>query len=173
MTEPSDGLTAFAAPSPNGHSHTTAALQPLAPPANPANDAVAGRRALIVDDDFSNIFALTALLERLELKVVSAESGTEALAILKHSPGVDIVLVDIMMPAMDGYQTMRSMREILGSTNLPLVAVTAKVEPGERQRCLDAGASDYAPKPLDTAELIAIIGKWIPADGTAPADQHA
>ena len=172
-TDPSDSLPALAAPSSNGHGAMPPALRPLDPPANPANAAVAGRRALIVDDDFSNIFALTALLERLELEVVSAESGAEALAMLEHSPGVDIVLVDIMMPAMDGYQTMRSMREILGGTQLPLVAVTAKVEPGERQRCLDAGASDYAPKPVDTAELIAIIGKWIPAGGAAQADRRA
>jgi CheY-like chemotaxis protein len=172
-TDRSDSLPALAAPSSNGHGATTRALEPLDPPANPANAALAGRRALIVDDDFSNIFALTALLERLQLEVVSAESGAEALAILEHSPGVDIVLVDIMMPSMDGYQTMRSMREILGKTKLPLVAVTAKVEPGERQRCLDAGASDYAPKPVDTAELIAIIGKWIPAGGAAQADRRA
>jgi signal transduction histidine kinase/CheY-like chemotaxis protein len=146
------------------------ALQPLTPPDNPALDKLAGKKVLVVDDDIVNIFALTALLERMALEVVAAEGGREALAILDRSrEGVDIVLVDIMLPGVDGYRTLRAMREMLGAAELPLVAVTAKVDSGERQRCLDAGASDYAPKPVNTDNVIAILGKWIPA-GVPPAD---
>jgi signal transduction histidine kinase/CheY-like chemotaxis protein/HAMP domain-containing protein len=147
----------------------TPALRPLTPPDDPALDKLAGKKVLVVDDDIVNIFALTALLERMALEVVAAESGREALAVLERSQGVDIVLVDIMMPGMDGYRTLRAMREMLGAAELPLVAVTAKVDAGERERCLSAGASDYAPKPVNTANLIAILGKWIPAGGPAAA----
>jgi signal transduction histidine kinase/CheY-like chemotaxis protein/HAMP domain-containing protein len=157
--------------SPNGGAATV--LQPLKPPSDPAGAQLAGRRVLIVDDDFINIFALTALLERISLRVVSAESGSEALAMLTRSPEIEIVLVDITMPEMDGYQTLRAMRGMLGDTRLPLVAVTAKVEAGERQLCLDAGASDYAPTPVDTTDLIAILGKWLSITAGATADPAA
>jgi CheY-like chemotaxis protein len=140
-----------------------APMKPLAAPPTPAGADLAGRTILIVDDDFVNIFALTALLERIALNVVRAESGAEALAVLSRSPEIEVALVDIVMPGMDGYETLRAMREMLGDARLPLVAVTASVESGERQRCLDAGASDYAPKPLNTADLIAIVGKWLPS----------
>jgi signal transduction histidine kinase/CheY-like chemotaxis protein/HAMP domain-containing protein len=158
------------------HSHSPAAgngapaLQPLTPPDDPTLAELAGKKVLVVDDDIVNIFALTALLERMALEVVAAESGREALAILERSQGVDIVFVDIMMPGMDGYRTLRAMRELPSSAKLPLVAVTTKVDSNERQRCLDAGASDYAPKPVNTVDLIAILGKWIPACVAAPAD---
>ena len=138
-------------------------LQPLKAPSNPVTSDFAGRKVLIADDDFANIFALTALLERSSLEVFSAESGSQALAILDRTPDIDIVLVDILMPVMDGYQTLRAMRAMLGEAEVPLIAVTAKVEPGERERCLDSGASDYAPKPVNTGDVIAILGKWIPA----------
>jgi signal transduction histidine kinase/HAMP domain-containing protein/ActR/RegA family two-component response regulator len=139
------------------------------PPTAAAND-LAGRKILIVDDDFVNIFALTALLERNEVEVVAAESGEDALKIVSESPGLDIVLVDIMMPGMDGYATMRAMRDLPGARHLPLVAVTAKVDAGERQRCLDAGASDYAPKPVNAADLLALLHRWIPVVAGPAAD---
>jgi len=117
---------------------------------------------LVVDDDFRNIFAMTAVLERGRAIVTAAESGAEAIAALKHNPDIDIVLMDIMMPAMDGYDTIRAIRRINRFGVLPIVAVTGKAAPGERQRCLDAGADDYIPKPIETAELIAILAQWLP-----------
>ena len=158
-------------PPPNGDvKDHTLALRPLTPPANPVTSDFSGRKVLIIDDDFTNIFALSALLERSSLEVVSAESGSQALAILERTPDIEIALVDILMPVMDGYQTLRAMRAMLGDTEMPLIAVTAKIEPGERERCLDSGASDYAPKPVNTSDLIAILGKWIPAIAPATAD---
>ncbi len=138
-------------------------LQPLTPPEHPAGAHLGGMKALVVDDDFRNIFALTALLERVDLDVVSAESGEDAIEVLKQTPDIDIVLVDIMMPGIDGYATMRAMRKLVRGAELPLVAFTAKVEEGERQRCIDAGASAYIPKPVDTEALLLLLGQWLPA----------
>ena len=115
-----------------------------------------GTKILVVDDDFRNIFALTALLERGHAEVFSAESGAEALAALERDPDIDVVLMDIMMPVMDGYDTMRAIRAHRTVQNLPIIAVTGKVMAGERQRCIDAGADDYVPKPIDTAELLTV-----------------
>ena len=129
-----------------------------------ASGRLKGRRVLVVDDDFRNVFALTALLERGEADVVSAESGFEALRILEDAD-VDIVLMDIMMPLMDGYATIRAIRDIKRFASMPIVAVTGKVVAGERQRCLDAGANDYVPKPVNTLELFAVLEPWLPVDG--------
>jgi signal transduction histidine kinase/ActR/RegA family two-component response regulator len=125
--------------------------------------AIAGIKILLVDDDFRNIFALSALLERGHADVVVAESGLDALATLERSPDIEIVLMDIMMPIMDGYETIRAIRRIDHFRNLAIIAVTGKVVPGERQRCIDAGADDYVPKPVDTAELLAALRPWLPA----------
>jgi signal transduction histidine kinase/HAMP domain-containing protein/ActR/RegA family two-component response regulator len=124
--------------------------------------SASGMTVLVVDDDFRNIFAMTALLERARAEVVAAQSGAEALAILDRM-NVDIVLMDIMMPGMNGYEAMTEIRKNPLFADLPIVAVTGKVVGGERARCLDAGASDYIPKPVDTAELLAALGKWFPA----------
>jgi CheY-like chemotaxis protein len=129
----------------------------------PSRDALAGMKVMVVDDDSRNVFAIAALLKRLRVEVVSAESGEEGIALLKESPDVNLVLMDIMMPGMDGYATMRAMRELPSGARVPLIAFTAKVADGERQRCLDAGASAYIPKPIDTAHLINILGRWLPA----------
>ena len=125
--------------------------------------AFVGLKVLVVDDDYRNIFAMTALLERGRADVVVAESGPEALAALERTPDMDLVLMDIMMPGMDGYETIRAIRAFDRFATLPIIAVTGKVVPGERQRCLDAGANDYVPKPVDTAELLTAIGPWMPA----------
>jgi CheY-like chemotaxis protein len=117
---------------------------------------------LVVDDDFRNIFALTALLERGKVNVVSADGGVAALTILDQNTDIDLVLMDIMMPVMNGYETIAEMRKRPRSAEMPIIAVTGKVIGGERQRCLDAGASDYIPKPVDTAELLTALGKWFP-----------
>jgi signal transduction histidine kinase/ActR/RegA family two-component response regulator len=126
--------------------------------------AAAGTKVLIVDDDFRNIFALTALLERGKVKVVSAESGPDALAIIDTDDDIDIVLMDIMMPIMNGYETMAAIRARPAGAGVPIIAVTAKVSADERDRCLDAGASDYIPKPVDTADLLAALDPWFPAN---------
>ncbi len=113
--------------------------------------AVGRAKILVVDDDFRNIFALSALLERANnADVIVAESGPEALAQLDKAPDIDIVLMDIMMPVMDGYETIRAIRAIDQFKDLPIIAVTGKVMAWERQRCIDAGANDYVPKPVDT-----------------------
>jgi CheY-like chemotaxis protein len=122
----------------------------------------AGTKVLVVDDDFRNIFAMSALLERGHADVTVAESGPDALAILEGTAEIDIVLMDIMMPGMDGYATMRAIRMLDHRKAIPMIAVTGKVMSGERQRCIDAGANDYVPKPVDTAELVAAISPWLP-----------
>jgi signal transduction histidine kinase/CheY-like chemotaxis protein/HAMP domain-containing protein len=127
-----------------------------------------GTKVLVVDDDFRNIFAMTALLERGRAAVVVAESGADALAILQRVSDIDIVLMDIMMPVMDGYATIRAIRAIDELKSLPIIAVTGKVMPGERQRCLDAGADDFVPKPIDTNELLTVLQPWLPIK-TRPA----
>jgi CheY-like chemotaxis protein len=123
---------------------------------------LAGVTVLVVDDDFRNIFAMTALLERGKAVVVVAESGLAALDVLERTPNIDLVLMDIMMPVMDGYATIAAIRAIPRFGLLPIVAVTGKVMPGERQRCLDAGANDFVPKPVDTAELLSVLSPWLP-----------
>jgi CheY-like chemotaxis protein len=122
----------------------------------------AGVKVLIVDDDYRNVFALTALLERARADVTGVESGPAALSALNESPDFEVVLMDIMMPVMDGYATIRAIRTIDEFRSLPIIAVTGKVVGGERERCLEAGANDYVPKPVDTAELINAIGPWLP-----------
>jgi signal transduction histidine kinase/CheY-like chemotaxis protein/HAMP domain-containing protein len=121
-----------------------------------------GTKVLVVDDDYRNVFALTALLERGDAEVVVAESGAEAIGTLEQVPDIDIVLMDIMMPGMDGYAAMRAIRALDQFKSLPIVAVTGKVVGGERERCIDAGANGYVPKPVDTVELLAAIGPWLP-----------
>jgi signal transduction histidine kinase/CheY-like chemotaxis protein/HAMP domain-containing protein len=128
----------------------------------PAPVDVPSYTALVVDDDYRNVFALTALLERSGMTVVGADSGKDALAILQATPGIDIVFMDIMMPIMDGYETMRAVRAMPQFADLPIVAVTAKVMADEEGRCIEAGASSYVPKPVDTARLLLAVGRWLP-----------
>jgi signal transduction histidine kinase/HAMP domain-containing protein/ActR/RegA family two-component response regulator len=138
-----------------------AALEPLRQ--RPIGSGLAGSKALIIDDDFRNIFALTTLLERGQLEVISAESGEDGIAVLKQTPDIDIVLVDMMMPVMDGYATMRAIRKMTRCADLPILAITANATAGERQRCIHAGASAYVSKPLDSAELLVMLGEWLPS----------
>ena len=122
-----------------------------------------GAKVLVVDDDFRNIFAMKALLERGQAVVTFAESGEAAIDMLTEGPLVDIVLMDIMMPVMDGYATIRALRKIDRCKDLPVIAVTGKVMAGEGQRCLDAGANGYISKPVDTEGLVSAIRPWLPA----------
>jgi signal transduction histidine kinase/CheY-like chemotaxis protein/HAMP domain-containing protein len=131
--------------------------------------ALTGVKILVVDDDFRNIFAMTALLERSKAVVLPAEAGAEAIQILEKTPDVDCVLMDIMMPIMDGYDTIRSIRAIPRLQDLPIIAVTGKASLGERERCIDAGANDYIPKPVDAADLLAALAPWLPAPDRSAA----
>ncbi|WP_238258867.1 response regulator, partial [Methylorubrum podarium] len=122
-------------------------------------DAVSlqGCRVILVDDDLRNIFSLTSALEQHGLDVLFAENGQDGIALLKSNPSVDAMLIDIMMPGMDGYETMRTIRAEAGFRSLPLIAVTAKAMKGDREKCLEAGASDYVSKPIDMDQLLAVL----------------
>ena len=131
-------------------------------------DVAVGMKALMVEDDQSSRFALAILLERAGLTVIATTNGAAALQTLKHSASINIVLMDIMMPVMDGYQTMGAIRRIPAYKDLPIIAVTAKVLDDEFKRCIAAGASDYIPKPVNAAELLKAIRCWLP---TAPEER--
>ena len=120
-----------------------------------------GWEVLIVDDDARNIFATTSILERYDMKVVNAESGKDGIALLKKTPDIDLVLMDIMMPEMDGYQTMRNIRKLKKFKDLPIIALTAKAMPEDRGKCISAGASDYIVKPVDAPQLISLMRVWL------------
>jgi CheY-like chemotaxis protein len=118
---------------------------------------LAGHRVLVVDDDVRNVFALTTLLERHGVHVVAAESGDDAVTSLRQDPTIEAVLLDVMMPDKDGYMTMREIRALPRRSGLPIIAVTARAMKGDRERCLEAGATDYVAKPVDTAELLRML----------------
>ncbi len=123
--------------------------------------ALAGRRALIVDDDIRNIFALTSVLEQHDVEVFYAENGRDGLKMLEDIPDVDVVLMDVMMPEMDGYEAMRRIREKRSMRDLPIIALTAKAMKGDREKCIEAGASDYITKPVDTEQLVSLLRVWL------------
>jgi CheY-like chemotaxis protein len=125
--------------------------------------------ALLVEDDFGTTLALTVLLERVKFNVVTAPTGHQALDVLDEREDIDIVLMDIMMPGMDGYDAMSSIRRRPRLAELPIIAFTAKDSDGERERCIAAGASDFIPKPIDTPDLLAAIDQWLPDAGPAPS----
>ncbi|HEY0101073.1 MAG TPA: response regulator, partial [Pyrinomonadaceae bacterium] len=122
---------------------------------------LAGRRVLIVDDDVRNIFALTSALESHNMEVVHAENGQEGIDTLQATEGVEAVLMDIMMPGMDGYQAIQAIRQIERFKNLPIIALTAKAMKADRDRCIEAGASDYISKPLDIDQLLSLLRVWL------------
>jgi CheY-like chemotaxis protein len=122
---------------------------------------LAGRKVLIVDDDMRNIFALTAVLEEHEMVIVSDDNGRDAIQTLQDDAGIEIVLMDIMMPEMDGMETMREIRKVPHLKNLPIVAVTAKAMKGDREKCIEAGAWDYLSKPVDPEQLLAVLRAWL------------
>jgi len=126
-----------------------------------SDDDLVGKPVLIVDDDVRNIFALSSVLERRGMKVVSASTGHEAIATLKSTPEVSIVLMDIMMPGMDGYETMQFIRQNPKYRRLPIIALTAKAMKGDREKCLEAGASDYLAKPVNTEQLLSALRMWL------------
>jgi len=119
--------------------------------------ALRGRKALIVDDDARNVFALITVLEAYGIEVLYAENGRTGIETLNQNPGVDVVLMDIMMPEMDGYETMRAIRRIERFKDLPIIALTAKAMKADRNKCIEAGASDYIAKPLDVDQLLSML----------------
>ncbi|MBI1896667.1 MAG: HAMP domain-containing protein, partial [Acidobacteria bacterium] len=123
---------------------------------------LAGSAVLIIDDDVRNIFALTSGLERHHIKVLHAEGGRAGMELLKQHPEIDLVLLDIMMPEMDGYETSHAIRQMPQFRGLPIIALTAKAMKGDREKCIEAGASDYIPKPVVLEELIAMLRVWLP-----------
>jgi hypothetical protein len=126
------------------------------------DDVLAGKKVLVVDDDMRNIFALTSVLERHGMEVTHAESGDEALHIVRKSDGdLSAVLMDIMMPGMDGYEATRAIRALPGFAKVPIIAVTAKAMKGDREKCIQAGASDYISKPVDTEQLLSLLRVWL------------
>jgi CheY-like chemotaxis protein len=126
-----------------------------------SNDVLKGRRVLVVDDDARNIFALTTVLENHDMDIVTATNGRQAIDLIKSTPDLDVVLMDIMMPDMDGYETMREIRKHQEFRLLPILALTAKAMKGDREKCLQAGASDYIAKPVNTDQLLSLLRVWL------------
>jgi HAMP domain-containing protein/CheY-like chemotaxis protein/signal transduction histidine kinase len=125
------------------------------------NEVLRNRKVLVVDDDVRNIFALTTVLENQDMDVVSATNGRQAIEIIESTPDLSVVLMDIMMPEMDGYETMREIRRDSRFRTLPILALTAKAMKGDREKCLQAGASDYIAKPVNTDQLLALLRVWL------------
>ncbi len=130
-------------------------------PSLPKNADFTGKKILVVDDDMRNIFAITSVLERNGMLVSYAENGIVALKSLKENPDFDLVLMDTMMPEMDGLQAMKEIRKMPEFTNLPIISLTAKAMKGDREQCIEAGASDYITKPVDPANLLAVMHLWL------------
>ncbi len=131
-----------------------------------------GRKVLVVDDDMRNIFAITSMLESYGMVVAYAENGRDSIDMLKSSPDVEILLMDIMMPEMDGYETMAEIRRMPGFDQVPIIALTAKAMSGDREKCIAAGATDYIAKPVEADRLTAMMREYLPRRGaqTAPAE---
>jgi hypothetical protein len=126
-----------------------------------SDEDLVGKAVLVVDDDVRNIFALSSVLERRGMHVLTANTGSEAIDLLESTSGLSIVLMDIMMPEMDGYQTIRQIRKKSAFQRLPIVALTAKAMKGDREKCFEAGASDYLAKPVNTEQLLSVLRMWL------------
>jgi CheY-like chemotaxis protein/signal transduction histidine kinase/HAMP domain-containing protein len=126
-----------------------------------SDEALIGKKVLVVDDDVRNIFALSSVLERRGMSVLTAGTGREAISTLETTPDMAIVLMDIMMPEMDGYETMQAIRQNAAFRRLPIIALTAKAMKGDRERCLEAGASEYLAKPVNTEQLLSALRMWL------------
>jgi tubulin-specific chaperone A len=119
------------------------------------------KKILIVDDDIRNIFALTSVLEEKDIHVLTAENGKESIDVLNKNEDIDLILMDIMMPEMDGYEAMSEIRKKKQYTKLPIIALTAKAMKGDRQKCIDSGANDYLSKPIDIQKMLSLLHVWL------------
>lgn len=128
---------------------------------NESDEALIGKKILVVDDDVRNIFAISSILERHQMEVLTANNGRDAIAQIERTDDLALVLMDIMMPEMDGYTTMRQIRAQPQFQVLPLIALTAKAMKGDREKCLEAGASDYIAKPVSNQQLVALLRTWL------------
>ena len=126
-----------------------------------ADDVFKGTKILIVDDDVRNVFALTSVLEASGMEVLYAENGNDGIDCLRSNPDVDLVLMDIMMPELDGYQTIRAIRDEEQFEQLPIISLTAKAMKGDREKSIASGASDYITKPVDTDQLLSLMRVWL------------
>jgi CheY-like chemotaxis protein len=126
-----------------------------------ASGSLAKKRALLVDDDMRNIFALATVLDEQGMEIVSANNGRDAIRIVETDPHLDVVLMDIMMPEMDGITTIREIKKLPKGGELPIIAVTAKAMKGDREKCISAGAWDYLSKPVDRQHLLAVLRGWL------------
>jgi CheY-like chemotaxis protein len=126
-----------------------------------ANEVLHGKTVMIVDDDMRNIFALTSLLEDRGMNIVSHDNGRDAITALHAQPNVEAILMDIMMPEMDGIDTIREIRQIPACRDTPIIAVTAKAMKGDREKCMEAGAWDYLSKPVDTELMLGCLRGWL------------
>jgi CheY-like chemotaxis protein len=126
-----------------------------------SDEPLRDRKVLVVDDDVRNIFALNSLLERHGMNVITATNGHDAIKLLDSNPDLSLILMDVMMPEMDGYETMRRIRENPDMRRLPIISLTAKAMKGDREKCLQAGASDYVAKPVNTEQLLSLVRMWL------------
>jgi CheY-like chemotaxis protein len=126
-----------------------------------SDEPLKDRKVLVVDDDVRNIFALNSLLERHGMNVITATNGHDAIDMLESNPDLSLILMDVMMPEMDGYETMRRIRENPAFRQLPIISLTAKAMKGDREKCLQAGASDYVAKPVNTEQLLSLVRMWL------------
>jgi CheY-like chemotaxis protein len=150
------------ASSPSGHLDDTPG--PAVPPPDTVavpDDALRDVKLLIVDDDVRNVFALTSVFERCGAEVLYAENGREGIDVLERNEDIALVLMDVMMPELDGYATTEAIRQMPQFTDLPIIAVTAKAMKGDREKTIASGASDYITKPVDTAHLLAVMRSWL------------
>jgi len=136
----------------------------LPPGSSRAEPPLANKKVLVVDDDMRNVFALTNLLEREGMQVLTATSGPAGVEMLRNNPDVEIVLMDLLMPDQDGYQTIRLVRGMEHFRDIPIIGVSARAMKGDREKCIAAGASDYIAKPVDLEELKSVMRMWL-ADG--------
>jgi CheY-like chemotaxis protein len=142
-------------------SHLPPTKQQMLERLHSSDEDLVGRTVLLVDDDARNIFALSSVLERRGMRVLTATTGSEAISLIESVSSVAIVLMDIMMPGMDGYETMQMIRANPRFRRLPIVALTAKAMKGDREKCLEAGASDYLAKPVNTEQLLSALRMWL------------
>jgi hypothetical protein len=143
------------------HKVSEAPAAPPEPQRAAGADPLNGARVLVVDDDVRNIFALASVLEANHVEVLYAENGKDGIRMLTQHPDVNLVLMDIMMPEMDGYETMQAIRQMPAFQKLPIISLTAKAMPGDRDKCLQSGASDYISKPVNMEQLLSMMRGWL------------